>query len=91
MRFEGHAAMELEFALDGTDTYDACKFQIAARGDSRPTKSAIGILSEISNGKKLVERGFGATPKTTRQRRMLPKPPVPLFPISEFGLNPVAV
>jgi len=46
MRFEGQAAMELEFALDGVNTDEAYelpiadfRFPIAARGDARPTKA----------------------------------------------------
>jgi hydrogenase maturation protein HypF len=46
MRFEGHAAMELEFALDGVNTDEAYelpiadfRLPIAARGDARPTKT----------------------------------------------------
>jgi hydrogenase maturation protein HypF len=37
MRFEGQAAMELEFALDGIETDEAYEIQIAAREDARPT------------------------------------------------------
>ena len=35
MRFEGQAAMELEFALDGIETDEAYQLPIAARGDAR--------------------------------------------------------
>ncbi len=45
MRFEGQAAMELEFALDGIETDEAyplriadCEVRTAAREDARPTK-----------------------------------------------------
>jgi hydrogenase maturation protein HypF len=41
MRFEGQAAMELEFALDGIETDEAYEFSIAAREDARPTESEI--------------------------------------------------
>jgi hydrogenase maturation protein HypF len=37
IRFEGQAAMELEFALDGVETDEVYPFPIAARGDARPT------------------------------------------------------
>ena len=66
MRFEGQAAMELEFALDGIKTDGAYPLPIAARGDARPTKSALraprsalildwspmieAILSDVQNG-----------------------------------------
>ncbi len=40
-RFEGQAAMELEFALDGVETDEAYAFRVSAREDARPTKSAI--------------------------------------------------
>ena len=39
MRFEGQAAMELEFALDGVNTDEAYELPITARGDARPTKT----------------------------------------------------
>jgi hydrogenase maturation protein HypF len=46
IRFEGQAAMELEFALDGVETDEAYPVRIAdcglrntARGDARPTKT----------------------------------------------------
>ena len=45
MRFEGQAAMELEFALDGIETDETyelpmagCEARTAARGDARPTR-----------------------------------------------------
>ena len=37
MRFEGQAAMELEFALDGIETNECYEMRITARGDARPT------------------------------------------------------
>ena len=37
MRYEGQAAMELEFALDGTETDECYELRIAAREDARPT------------------------------------------------------
>jgi hydrogenase maturation protein HypF len=39
IRFEGQAAMELEFALEGVETDEVYPFPIAARGDARPTKT----------------------------------------------------
>ena len=42
MRFEGQAAMELEFALDGIETDEAYELRITACADARPTKLAIG-------------------------------------------------
>ena len=48
IRFEGQAAMELEFALDGVETDEAYELRIAAREDSRPTKTS---KSEIRNPK----------------------------------------
>ena len=44
MRFEGQAAMELEFALDGIETHEAYPLPIAARGDARPTTSPNSTL-----------------------------------------------
>jgi hydrogenase maturation protein HypF len=41
MRYEGQAAMELEFALDGIETDECYELRIAAREDARPTKSAL--------------------------------------------------
>jgi hydrogenase maturation protein HypF len=37
MRFEGQAAMELEFALDGIEMDDCYELRVAAREDARPT------------------------------------------------------
>ncbi len=48
IRFEGQAAMELEFALDGIETDEAYELRIAAREDARPTKTS---KSEIRNPK----------------------------------------
>jgi hydrogenase maturation protein HypF len=42
MRYEGQAAMELEFALDRIDTDEAYEIQITAREEARPTEPAIG-------------------------------------------------
>jgi hydrogenase maturation protein HypF len=39
IRFEGQAAMELEFALEGVETDDAYLLPIAAREDARPPKN----------------------------------------------------
>jgi hydrogenase maturation protein HypF len=66
MRFEGQAAMELEFALDGIETDECYELRITAREGARPTKSAIRnwqsaiildwspmietILSDVQNG-----------------------------------------
>jgi hydrogenase maturation protein HypF len=66
MRFEGQAAMELEFALDGIEADEAYEIRLTARADARPTESAIGhrqsaiildwspmveaILSDVQNG-----------------------------------------
>jgi hydrogenase maturation protein HypF len=66
MRFEGQAAMELEFALEGVETDECYELQIAAREDARPAKSAIrnpqsalvldwspmiaAIFSDVQNG-----------------------------------------
>ncbi|HEX7571013.1 MAG TPA: carbamoyltransferase HypF [Verrucomicrobiae bacterium] len=66
MRFEGQAAMELEFALDGIESDEAYEIRLTARADARPTESAIGnrqsaiildwspmveaILSDVQNG-----------------------------------------
>jgi hydrogenase maturation protein HypF len=41
-RFEGQAAMELEFALEGVQTDEAYAFRILAREDARPTELGIG-------------------------------------------------
>ncbi len=41
MRFEGQAAMELEFALDGIEANEAYELPITTREDARPTNSAI--------------------------------------------------
>jgi hydrogenase maturation protein HypF len=41
MRYEGQAAMELEFVLDGIKTDEAYELRIAAREDARPTNSAL--------------------------------------------------
>ena len=40
IRFEGQAAMELEFALDGIKTDEAYPMQNAAREYARPTKTS---------------------------------------------------
>ncbi len=55
IRFEGQAAMELEFALDGTETDEAypmpvadCQMQNAVHASGRPTKTS---KSEIRNPK----------------------------------------
>ena len=62
MRFEGQAAMELEFALDGTETDEAYDLRIAARENARPTKSAMildwsplieDVLSDVQNGARV--------------------------------------
>jgi hydrogenase maturation protein HypF len=45
MRFEGQAAMELEFALAGVNTDEAYELPIAARGDAHPTKTPNSELS----------------------------------------------
>jgi len=64
MRFEGQAAMELEFALDGIETDEAYEFSIMAREDARPTKSEIvldwslmveEILSDVKRGVSVSE------------------------------------
>ena len=44
MRFEGQAAMELEFALDGIETDECYEMWIAARGDARPTTTPNSAL-----------------------------------------------
>jgi hydrogenase maturation protein HypF len=44
MRFEGHAAMELEFALEGVETDETYSLPIAACGDARPTKTSNSTL-----------------------------------------------
>ena len=66
MRFEGQAAMELEFALDGIETAEAYEIQITARADARPTAASLvtrhpslvldwsplveAVLSDVQNG-----------------------------------------
>ena len=59
LRFEGQAAMELEFALDGIKTDEAYELRIAAREDARPTGSAMildwsplieAVLSDVQSG-----------------------------------------
>jgi hydrogenase maturation protein HypF len=66
MRFEGHAAMELEFALAGIETDEAYELRITAREDARPTELSCvtrhaslrldwspmveAILSDVQNG-----------------------------------------
>jgi hydrogenase maturation protein HypF len=44
MRFEGQAAMELEFALDSIETDEAYELRITARGDARPTTTPNSAL-----------------------------------------------
>jgi hydrogenase maturation protein HypF len=44
MRFEGQAAMELEFALDGIETDESYELRIAAREDARPTTAPNSAL-----------------------------------------------
>jgi hydrogenase maturation protein HypF len=44
MRYEGQAAMELEFAVDGIVTDDAYPLPITAREDARPTTTANSAL-----------------------------------------------
>ncbi len=58
IRFEGQAAMELEFALDGVKTDEAypvqsaeCEVRNAAREDARPTKT---LKSEIRNPRSAI-------------------------------------
>jgi hydrogenase maturation protein HypF len=62
MRFEGQAAMDLEFALDGIETDECYEMRVAAREDARPITtphSALvldwspmieAILSDVQNG-----------------------------------------
>ncbi len=57
MRFEGQAAMELEFALDGVNTDEAYELPIAVRGDrrragqaARPTKTPNSELRTPNSG-----------------------------------------
>ena len=62
IRFEGQAAMELEFALEEVETDEAYPFPIAAREDARPTKTPKSemildwspmieaILADVKNG-----------------------------------------
>ena len=57
IRFEGQAAMELEFALDGVDTDEAyelpvadCRLPIAAREDARPAKTLNSELRTPNSG-----------------------------------------
>jgi hydrogenase maturation protein HypF len=44
MRFEGQAAMELEFALDGIEMDECYEMRIVARGDARPTTTRNSAL-----------------------------------------------
>jgi hydrogenase maturation protein HypF len=44
MRFEGQAAMELEFALDGIEMDDCYELRVAAREDARPTTTPNSAL-----------------------------------------------
>jgi hydrogenase maturation protein HypF len=44
MRFEGQAAMELEFALEGIETDETYPLPITARGDARPTTTPNSAL-----------------------------------------------
>jgi hydrogenase maturation protein HypF len=44
MRFEGQAAMELEFALAGIETEECYELRIAARGDACPTRTPNSAL-----------------------------------------------
>jgi hydrogenase maturation protein HypF len=57
IRFEGQAAMELEFALEGIKTDEAyelriadCRLRNAARGDTRPTKTPNSELRTPNSG-----------------------------------------
>ena len=58
-RFEGQAAMELEFAVNGIETDEAYAFRVLAREHARPANSEIildwapvigAVLSDVQNG-----------------------------------------